>query len=194
MTPDLATARRIIQALITHQYPHDLFEIRRQVANDYGTMPDAEELAAQQMEAYCTQDIAMAERKLWAETIEEAKAFLAEAAAPVASREPYSPGDKISRSGQEYIVVEDLIGILVVRFEDSHLTGRMEVDPEGFTLVAKAPQASATEKPAWLTVAESLSGVIGDRPLHEAFDDIKQWKDKHYKSYEWSKDEPHGIP
>lgn len=76
MTPDITTARRISEALITHQYPHDLFEIRRQVAKDYGTMPDAEELAAQEMDAYCTQAVALAERKLWADTIEKAKAFL----------------------------------------------------------------------------------------------------------------------
>jgi hypothetical protein len=56
-----ATAAEIVAALLANPYPHDLMAIRREVEREWGD----EEVAREEMDAYCTHEAMMEARRKW---------------------------------------------------------------------------------------------------------------------------------
>lgn len=52
------TAAEIVAALLANPYPHDLMDIRREVEREWGD----EEVAREEMDAYCTHEAMMEAR------------------------------------------------------------------------------------------------------------------------------------
>jgi len=68
---ELNAAKEIIADLLEHPYPHDLMVIRKDAAGY-----TSEEYAAEEMEAYCTEESALKARAEWKLAQETAREFL----------------------------------------------------------------------------------------------------------------------
>ena len=66
------TAAEIVAALLANPYPHDLMTIRREVEREWGD----EEVAREEMDAYCTQEAMMDARRKWTAAQDAAREWL----------------------------------------------------------------------------------------------------------------------
>ena len=68
---ELNAAKSIIADLLEHPYPHDMMEIRKDAAGY-----TSEKYAAEDMDAYCTEEAALKARAEWKLAQETAREFL----------------------------------------------------------------------------------------------------------------------
>lgn len=66
------TAAQIVIDLLANPYPHDLMAIRREVEREWGD----EEVARQEMDAYCTHEAMMEARQKWTAAQDAAREWL----------------------------------------------------------------------------------------------------------------------
>jgi hypothetical protein len=66
------TAAKIVADLLANPYPHDLMAIRREVEREWGD----EEVAREEMDAYCTHEALIDARKKWTAAQDAAREWL----------------------------------------------------------------------------------------------------------------------
>ena len=78
------TAAQIVADLLANPYPHDLMAIRREVEREW----ESEEVAREEMDAYCTHEAMMEARRKWTAAQDAAREWLSSQNAEPSDKAP----------------------------------------------------------------------------------------------------------